>query len=60
MDLSDLPDKGFPESILLIFPYAAQRSRLLQDVNVALTNVVARIIIKIFFIRTGNNLTLNL
>jgi len=39
----------FPESILLIFPYAAQRSWLLQEDNTALTKTTDTKIIKAFF-----------
>jgi len=51
MDFSDLSEKGFPVSILLIFPYAAQRSWLLQDVKETLTKTTDIKIIKPFFMR---------
>jgi hypothetical protein len=49
MAFSDLSENDFPVSILLIFPYAAQRSWLLQDDNPMLTKTTDIKIIKPFF-----------
>ncbi len=50
MDFSVLSETFLPESILLIFPYAAQRSWLLQEDKVAPTKTTDKMITNTFFI----------
>jgi hypothetical protein len=53
MDFSVLSVTGFAVSILLIFPYAAQRSWLLHEVKTELITNTDNTITKIFFIGAG-------